>query len=401
MKDLKDPIITSMIDNDDYKFKMGQVVFHDFPEAIVTYEFINRGKTAFPPGFAEQLKHQIDLLAWLSLTNDEASFLETLPGIRPSYVEWFKGYRYNPDEVTIHVYPAGTLSVSVKGPWFRTIFWEVPLMAIISELFFFMTGQRCDDMWLKRLNRKASLLDQYGCNVMEFGTRRRYSLEVQKEVVFRMKQMKRGFLGTSNVHLAHKLGVPSKGTSAHEMVMGLSAKYGISLANKRWSQHWSQHYNGLNGIALTDTFTTEVFLRDWDSYYTRLFDGVRQDSDDPYKWADQKVIPHYARMGVSIRNKSLVFSDNLMVDDANIIEANGKYNFIPLHLKYQDIAIPVGGIGTFLSNDVGVKPLNMVIKMTSANFGRGHIDVVKLSDNAGKHTGTPEAIAQAKKELGL
>ena len=400
MNAIGDPIITSMLDDDLYKFNMGQLVFHDFPNVIVTYEFINRGKTQFPPDFDKHLRGQLQYLSMLFMNNAETRYFSKIPGIRPTYAEWYDSYRFDTREVDIQQ-KGGDLYIKIKGPWYRTIFWEVRLMAIISELYFRMTGQRCDDMWLKRLDRKVSLLGQYGCSTMEFGTRRRYSLAVQEEVVKQMKQMPRGFLDTSNVHLAHKLNVLPKGTSAHEMVMALSALYGPRLANKMWSKHWSDFYKGLNGIALTDTFTTDVFLRDWDSYWARLFDGVRQDSDNPYKWADEKILPPYAKLGISTTDKSLVFSDNLMVDDYNIIERDGKYNYIPLFLKYQNVANPVGGIGTFFTNDVGVKPLNMVIKMTSADFGRGPVNVVKLSDNVGKHTGTPEAIAQVKAELGL
>ena len=171
--------------------------------------------------------------------------------------------------------------------------------------------------------------------------------------------------------------------------MALSALYGPALANKMWSIHWSQHFNGLNGIALTDTFTTDVFLRDWDSYWARLFDGVRQDSGDPAQWGI-KMVQHYKKLGIDSRNKTFVFSDALDAD-----------KFILLTQTFRDVAKVVGGIGTNLTNDCGCFPLNIVIKLLTADFGRGTVDVVKLSDNAGKHTGTPEAIKSVKQTLGI
>jgi nicotinate phosphoribosyltransferase len=203
-----------------------------------------------------------------------------------------------------------------------------------------------------------------------------------------MSQCK-GFLGTSNPHLAHQYGVTPHGTYAHESVMAMSALYGVRMANKMWMKHWSDHFEGNVGVALTDTFTTDKFLQDFGTYEARLFDGVRQDSGDPIAWG-VKMLEHYKKLGIQTTNKRFVFSDNLNVE---------KYTVI--HNKFEAFAQPIGGIGTHFTNDVGVKPLNMVIKMTEANFGNGWVNVVKLSDDAGKHTGHTEAVEMAKRELGL
>lgn len=377
-----------MLDEDAYKFFMGQLVFHDFPEDIVTYEFINRGKTDFPPGFAEDLNWQIKLMATLEVTDSEANFLKNLPGIRSTYVEWYKSYRFNPSEVVVNQ-NGGELSVLIQGPWYRTIFWEVRLMAIISELYFKLTGQKTDIETNNRIIAKANKMSNAGCLWADFGTRRRFSYKTQDAVCHLMKT-NRGFLGTSNVHFAQKHDLKPIGTSAHEMVMGLSAKYGPRLANKMWSIHWSQHFGGLNGIALTDTFTTGVFLRDWDTYWARLFDGVRQDSGDPVIWGC-KMIVHYRSLGIDVASKKFVFSDGLNPE-----------SFIKLTEYFRKYVTVIGGIGTNLTNDIkDVTPLNIVIKMTTANFGRGPVNVVKLSDTPGKHTGNPETVEQVKKELGI
>lgn len=368
---------------------MGQVVFHDFPEAKVTYEFKNRGGTPFPPGFADAVNWQIELMATLAMTPEEFLFIQTLPGIRKTYAEWLMSYRYDPGEV-VATQNGDTLSILIDGDWFRTIYWEVPLMAIVSELYFKITGKIGDGLTLTRMVNKAKKMSDAGCLWADFGTRRRYSFETQDLLVGTHKNYK-GFIGTSNVYLAMKHNVKPIGTSAHEMVMGISAKYGATLANRMWSKHWTEHYNGLNGIALTDTFTTDIFLRDWDSYYARLFDGVRQDSGSPVEWGN-KMIAHYRYLGVDLKSKKFVFSDGLDPD-----------TFIHLTDLFKENVQVIGGIGTNLTNDCGaqVKPLNIVIKMATADFGAGPVDVVKLSDNPGKHNGSETAIAKVKTELGL
>ena len=381
-------IITSMLDDDLYKINMGSVAFHLFPRAIATYEFINRGKTQFPKGFDDALQDQIFWLGDLKLGPTEAMWLKNIPYIRPTYVEWLYGYRMNPGEVTI-CQRGGDLSIKIHGPWYRTIYWEVKLMAIISELYFRMTNkQPIDNQTYSRMVSKANRLSDAGCHWIDFGTRRRYSLDVQDAIVATMKDHK-GFLGTSNPYLAYKYGVTPHGTYAHESVMAMSALYGVRMANKMWMKHWSDHFDGNVGVALTDTFTTEKFLNDFGSYEARLFDGCRQDSGNPMNWGSQ-MLAHYEKLNIPTSNKRLVFSDALTTD-----------KYIDLDLYFRKFAQPVGGIGTHFTNDVGVKPLNMVIKMTSADFGHGDVNVVKLSDDAGKHTGNPKAIELAKQELGI
>lgn len=382
------PIITSMLDCDLYKLNMGSVAFHMFPRAEVEYTFFNRGKTQFPEGFDKALQHQVNLLSKLALTDDEETWLKSIPYIRPTYVEWLKGYRMNPKEVIIRQVN-GSLYVTIRGPWYRTIFWEVKLMAIISELYFLVTGQESTAGWMDKIERKAEKLSKNGCHWIDFGTRRRYSFEVQNRVVEIMKNYQ-GFLGTSNPYLAFKYGVTPHGTYAHESVMAMSALYGdFSIANKMWMKHWSEHFDGNVGVALTDTFTTDVFLRDFGNYEARLFDGTRQDSDDEYKWGN-KMLAHYKKLNILTSNKRMVFSNALDTD-----------KYIAIDKYFRQFAQPCGGIGTHFSNDVGVKPLNIVVKMTQVDFGRGWVDVVKLSDDISKSTGNIELIAQYKKKLNI
>lgn len=382
---VRGPILTSMLDEDWYKITMGSVAFHLFPRAIVTYQFFNRGKTPFPVGFDIELQRQVNYTRDLYLTRDEAAWLKTIPYVRPTYVEWLSGYRLEPNEVKIRQ-DGGDLSIKIHGPWYRTIYWEVKLLAIISELYFEMTGQHYCEDWKTRIVKKAEKLSAAGCHWIDFGTRRRFSFEVQNEVVKTMKSYK-GFLGTSNPYLAYIYKIFPHGTYAHESVMGMSALYGVRMANKMWMKHWADHYEGNVGVSLTDTFTTKAFLNDFGTYEARLYDGVRQDSGDPYEWG-HLMINHYKKLGIPISNKRFVFSNALTTDE-----------YIDIDKYFRMFAQPIGGIGTHFSNDCGVKPLNMVIKMTSADFGHGEVNVIKLSDDVGKHTGNPEAIEQVKCEL--
>jgi nicotinate phosphoribosyltransferase len=385
---LENPIIQSMIDDDWYKFTMGSVVFHLFPRAVVTYEFINRGNTPFPKGFDVELRKQIQYLTYLKLTGDEAKFLKSIPYIRPTYVEWLEGYRMDESEVDISQI-GGDLYIFIKGPWYRTIFWEVKLMAIISELYFAMTGHKLDENVVSRMKEKGKKLNDAGCHWIDFGTRRRFSYEVQDHLVNTMRKYE-GFLGTSNPHLAHKYGLKPQGTYAHECVMAMQSLYCARISNKMWMKHWSDHFDGNVGIGLTDTITTDVFLDDFNTYEARLFDGLRQDSGDPIKWG-YKVLTHYGYLGVSAKDKRLVFSDGLDVD-----------TYIIIHRTFCKAAQIIGGIGTYFTNDVeGAKPLNMVIKMTTADFGKGPVNIVKLSDSEGKYTGDPNTIKRIKEELGI
>lgn len=381
-------ILTSFLDEDLYKITMGYVIFRDFPTAIVTYEFFNRGKTEFPDGFAEALIHQINCMSDLSMTLDEFQYLKSLYNWSPDYLEFLKNYKFDPNEVEVTQFN-GTLSIRIKGLWYRTIFWEVRLMAIVSELYFLMTyrGTPSED-YMEKILDKATRMEENNCKWADFGTRRRHSLLVQESVVRLMKSYT-GFLGTSNVYLAMKYDVKPIGTSAHEMVMGLSAKFNANAANRMWSHHWYNNYFGAYGIALTDTFTTDVFLKEWDGYWANIFDGVRQDSGDPYEWAD-KMLAHYLRLGIDPKTKKFVFSNALT--DRTFIEISNRYS--------GNVQV-IGGIGTFLTNDCGYPPLNIVIKMTTADFGTGPLNVVKLSDDKEKHTGVLETINETKRQLKL
>jgi len=260
-------------------------------------------------------------------------------------------------------------------------------MATISELYYRLMGKLPDQNTQSRMVAKADYLSANGCHWADFGTRRRFSYDVQDLLVQEMRKHP-GFMGTSNPHLAMKHNCKPIGTYAHEAVMAMQAAYGHSNCNRMWMEAWVQEYEGDLGIALPDTVTSDHFFRhQFSMFYSKLFDGVRQDSGSPDEFAD-KAIAHYKSMGIDPRSKRLVFSDGLDVD-----------KLCRLHHKYKDQIMVQGGIGTNFTNDVGVKPLNMVIKLVAADFGSGFRKVVKLSDDEGKHTGDDEEIAVCKREL--
>jgi len=386
-------MITSILDNDLYKFSMQNAVIKLFPHAKVRYSFINRAKTPFPEGFAEELRNAVYKMQHLILTPEEKDFLlQKCPFLEPAYIDFLDSYRYNPGEVGI-IQRNGDLQISIEGHWYRTILWEVPLMALVSELYFKMTHQKPYpvNQITEIVRNKAARFNMKAAKVSEFGTRRRFSFEVQDMVINELVNYGKPSLnGTSNLHFAMKYKLAPIGTQAHEWFMFHAAKYGFKMANELALENWTKVYNGELGIALSDTFTTEVFFRAFDSKYARLFDGVRHDSGDPLAFAD-KTIKHYEQLGIDPKSKMIVFSDALTPDKVIQIAdyCRNRINFS-------------FGIGTNFTNDVGVTPLNIVIKMVEAKpLGQNWQSTIKLSDETGKYTGDGNAIKQCKDNLGI
>ena len=385
--------VVSILDNDFYKFTMQNAVVHLFPKARAKYAFINRGAHAFPVGFDAALKTAIAELGELKLTKAEKIFLaQNCPYLDPVYLDFLQGYRYDPDEVTVQQNGA-ELSVTVEGYWYRTILWEVPLMFLICELYYELTGQKRvpDDEVALIAKNKMEKYRALGITIADFGTRRRHSYEVQKITVKALKDHGGpSFSGTSNVHLAMLWNTKPIGTHAHEWFMFHAAKYGFKMSNQLALENWVQVYRGDLGIALSDTYTTEVFFQQFDKKFSKLFDGVRHDSGDPIAFAN-KTIAHYRQYGIDPLSKTIIFSDSLNYEKVAHIAA---YCSNKIGISF--------GVGTNFTNDVGLKPLNIVLKMTDALPDEGVWNpVVKLSDEKGKYTGDPETIRLAKRILGL
>ncbi|QJD98178.1 nicotinate phosphoribosyltransferase [Mucilaginibacter robiniae] len=381
------PILTSLLDNDFYKITMQQGVTKLFPYAKARYQFINRGHHQFPPGFAQALRQAVDSMAGLKLTAAEKQFLQSkCPYLDPVYLDFLESYCYNPAEVVIEQ-QGFDLKVSIEGYWYRTILWEVPIMALICELYYQLNhiARINDQEVIDRTTAKFEKYKQLGVTVADFGTRRRHSYQVQQLVLQALQPFGPAtFVGTSNVHLAEQYKITPIGTHAHEWFMYHAAHYGYRMANAMALQHWADVYRGDLGIALSDTYTTEVFFRQFDKMFSKLFDGVRHDSGDAIEFA-QKVINHYQSLGINPQSKTIIFSDALNYDKVARI-AEFCQNKIGMSF----------GIGTNLTNDAGPTAMNIVIKMTEAQVSGEWIPVVKLSDEHGKYTGDNHMIAQAK-----
>ncbi len=390
-------IVKSLIDNDLYKFTMQQAILFGrhagvhFQSVPVTFVFINRGKTPFPAGFDKALHAEIESMAGLQLVEKEREFLSGRRFMKPGYIDFLSGYRFNPDEVTVMQDLQGQLHVTVEGMWYRTVLWEVPLLAIISEIYFKMTSQPADlGVVEDRAIAKSLRLREAGCFFADFGTRRRYSREVHERTVQGLNAPTNGigrFTGTSNVWLAMQEGIDAIGTHAHEWFQALAALFGYRHANRFALEAWAAEYDGDLGIALSDTFTTDVFFSDFRRDMAKLWDGLRHDSGEPIPFAE-KTIAHYESLQIDPLSKTIVFSDSLNVEKA-----------IKLNEWCKGKIKCAFGIGTNFTNDVGgrLEPLNIVIKMVRCNG----MPTVKLSDVDGKNTGTAEAIKSCRFQLGL
>jgi nicotinate phosphoribosyltransferase len=377
---------------------MQMAVLELFPQATAEYRFTNRGKQRFTREFVKELRRIIDEdITRLSLTDDEYTWLRTeCPYFKPSYVEYLKNYRFDPTEVDVELTEDSNLDINIKGPWHSSILWEIVLMATISELYFRMIESRWveeehdsgseHDRLLKDyeglLVSIAKELEHNDCRFSEFGTRRRRSFKLQDLVVSTLHKC-RTFSGTSNVYLAKRYGVRPTGTIGHEWIMGNSALMGLRNANLFALESWVRVYKGNLGIALSDTFGSEPFFRNFNLKLSKLYDGVRHDSGDPIKFAD-RVIHHYETMGIDPLTKVIIFSDSLSAPDA-----------IRIRKQCEGRIKCIFGIGTSLTNNHDFfrmsPPLNMVIKLHSIDG----IPVVKLSDDQGKETGDRDAIRVA------
>jgi nicotinate phosphoribosyltransferase len=384
--------LQSILDNDFYKFTMQQCVVKLFPRAKARYGFINRGKHSFPKGFAEVLRQSVDAMASLKLTKEEKKWLgAACPYLDPVYLDFLEGYSYDPSEVKI-IQAGDQLEVFAEGYWYRTILWEVPLLCLISENFYTTQNlqREGDEEVMVKTKMKIEAYGELGVSIAEFGTRRRHSFDVHQLVIETLKKYGKTFVGTSNVHLAMINGTKPIGTHAHEWFMFHAAKYGFKMANTVALEHWVNVYRGDLGIALSDTFTTNEFYEVFDKKFDKLFYGVRHDSGEPIEFA-VKTIQHYKKMGVDPLSKTIIFSDSLDLEKVNRI---AEYCRGKIGISF--------GIGTNFTNDVGLKSMNIVIKMMEAlPEAQPWTPVVKLSDVPGKHSGDEETIELAIKVLGI
>jgi nicotinate phosphoribosyltransferase len=369
-------IIQSLLDTDLYKFTMMQVVLHHFPGAQVEYRFKCRTAGVDLRPDLPAIEAEITRLCSLRFRDDELAYLRGLRFMKSDFVDFLALFHFS--EKYVRVGPGekpGEIEITVKGPWLHTIMYEIPLLAIVSELYFRRTQPRPDlAEGRKRLKAKIvvarAVEPELGFRISDFGTRRRFARDWQEEVLQTFKrEVPQHFAGTSNVWFAMRNAMTPLGTMAHEYMQACQA-LGPRLRDSQTFafDKWAQEYRGDLGIAVADTYGTDAFLRDFDMYFCKLFDGARHDSGDPFNWGE-RLIAHYRKNRVDPRTKTLIFSDQLTVPIA-----------IEIARRLHGRALTAFGIGTNLTNDLGHEPINIVIKMTECN-GQ---PVAKVSDSPGK-----------------
>jgi len=380
-------IITSLLDTDLYKFTMMQVVLHQFPGAQVEYRFKCRNPGVDLAVHAQEIREEIRALCSLQFQESELAYLRSMRFIKSDFVDFLGLFRLNEKYITVTPCPNGEIDIVIIGPWLHTILFEIPVLAIVNEVYFrnrysvpdFPEGRRRLDVKMGQL-RADGLSD---LKIADYGTRRRFSRAWHEEVV-RVLAARLGTVqspghpssvpgqmaGTSNVWLASKLGITPLGTMAHEYLQASQA-LGPRLRDSQIFafESWAREYRGDLGIALSDVYGMSAFLRDFDMYFCKLFDGARHDSGDPFTWGE-RMLDHYLQNRVDPRTKTLIFSDGLTVPRT-----------IELYQQFRGRCKLAFGIGTNLTNDLGYEPMQIVIKMVRCN-GQ---PVAKLSDTPSKN----------------
>lgn len=374
------PIISSLLETDLYKFSMGQAIYHQFSDYKTTWSFKCRNTDVkFTSEMVQEIKDQISEYCKLSFKEDELEYLHNIKWLKGSYVDFLRLWRPRFEDFYFGTDSECGLTIETRGTWLNTSMYEIPTLAIVNEVYFRMAYnyEELLESFNRRLNDKKNkiadgtfLLGSYS----EFGLRRRLSAEAQEIAVKELKEVNAPgtiFVGTSNVYLAKKYGIKPVGTMAHEWIMCVgqgNLKHNPAYSNWYALDAWVKEYGILNGIALTDTITTDCFLRDFGLTYATLFSGVRHDSGDPFEWGE-KIIKHYKELGIDEKTKTLLFSDSLDFERAD-----------KLNRYFMDRIKVAFGIGTYIANDTDVPALNIVMKITACNAQ----DVAKISDTPGK-----------------
>ncbi|MDE2429537.1 MAG: nicotinate phosphoribosyltransferase [Burkholderiales bacterium] len=373
------PIVRSLLENDLYKFSMWQALLHSHPGAQTEYAFVCRNTPVYPLSeLKTDVERELDHLCSLSFADDELSFLRGLRYIKSDFVDFLTVFRFQRKFVTVTA-ENDTLQIVATGPQVHVMGFEIFVLYIVNELYCRrLSSPAVIDEGRRRLHAKIAMLREFSreparvhpFEFFDFGLRRRFSGEWQEEVVSTLaRELPQYFKGTSNVYLAKKFQLTPIGTMAHEYLQSYQS-FGVRLRDfqKVALENWVQEYRGDLGIALTDVVGMDAFLNDFDLYFAKLFDGLRHDSGDPVVWGE-KALAHYAKLRIDANSKRLVFSDGLDLQAA-----------FSLYRHFADRIMTGFGIGTNLSNDTGITPLNVVMKLVSCN-GQ---PVAKLSDAKGK-----------------
>lgn len=373
------------LDNDLYKFTMQQAVLHNYPDAWVKYRYKIRNPKILAnmknlDKFYELVSKRISLFGNTRFTSPELDYMLTIPFMKKDYIDFLEDFTFKTRYIHITQNTKTGFDLYIEGPWVQTILFEVPLLYIISETYSELVTEglgeigkmlQTEQIGLQALEKQLPAIgfNDLDIKISDFGTRRRFTQRYHEKVIqFLIEKLKKSFVGTSNVYFAMKYGVKPIGTMAHEWLQAHQALYRVSDSQKAALEAWSKEYRGNLGIALSDVVGFDAFLRDFDPYFAKLFDGCRHDSGDPYEWG-HKLIKHYMDLKIDPKTKSAVFSDGLTIAKA-----------LELHQHFKRDIKTAFGIGTALSNIASIQPPQIVIKMVECN-GKA---VAKVSDSEGK-----------------
>lgn len=396
-------IIRHFTDDDLYKFTMCCAVIECFPRTQVKYRFNDRDNTVYPPGFARLVEEQIAMLENLVITDEEIAFMRSRCNYIPAwFMSFLRGYRYDRKWVSVSQDELGHLQIEIEGNWSNVILLEVKILAIVSELYYMVTGENKSFDYQDYYDRsfdKASHLLSAGCDFSDMGTRRRASFDAQDTAIRAMKDCSSSnvfpghFVGTSNVYFAMKYDLTPIGTMAHEFICAIAGMYGPLMANHIAMSKWSQTFRGALGTFLYDTYGWRIFSLNFSVDFANMFKGLRVDSGDNFEQLDL-IVEKYRSINIDPSTKQVIFSNALSVDKAIEIRkyAEGK-------------CIPSFGIGTHFTNDFpAVKPRNIVIKLTDVKITESwpfYSQTCKLSEDQGKYSGDPSTVRRFLETLHL
>lgn len=396
-------IINHFTDDDLYKFTMCCAVIDNYPRTMVKYQFNDRDNRIYPDGFAEELRRQIKFLENLRITQEEIQFMRKRCSFIPNwFYSFLKGFRYDSSWVEIEQDEEGHLSIRFEGAWSNTILLEVKVLAIVSELYYIMSGEdRKFDYkdYYDKASVKGKRLIEGGCVFSDFGTRRRASFRAQDIAIKAMTDIASTlegpgrFIGTSNVYFAMKYDLTPIGTMAHELICAIAGMYGPTMANHKAMSVWSKTYRGALGTFLYDTYGWQIFSLNFSEDYANMFKGLRVDSGDNYEQLNL-IVEKYRSLNIDPCTKQVVFSNGLNVDEALKIQEYAKGKCIPSY-----------GIGTHFTNDFpGVRPMNIVIKLLAVKITESwpfYCETCKLSEDKGKYTGNKKVVDRFREILHL
>ncbi len=386
-------MIHTILDTDLYKFTTSYAYIKLFPYAMGTFSFKDRDETVYTEAFLSKLKAEVANLANVALTDKELEYMTRNCRFLPRvYWEWLSSFRFQPEKIDIYLDEEHHLNIEITDYLYKSTLYEVPLLAIVSEIKNQIQGNVANtEEIICKLSEKVILSNEHQLSFSEFGTRRRFSFDVQDRVINYLKKSAHYCTGTSNCYFAMKYEMKMMGTHPHEWFMFHGAQFGYKHANYIALENWVNVYDGDLGIALSDTYTSDIFLTNLSRKQAKLFDGVRCDSGNELEFID-KLTARYKELGIDSTTKTIVFSNALDFGKALEIQ---EYCRGKIRCAF--------GIGTNLTNDTGFKPSNIVMKLTQCkmNVNQEWRECVKLSDDIGKHIGSPEEVRACLYDLRL